>query len=66
LLPAASIGVRRRQNMKKKDLDNTSYSLYTFIGNRINPDKIPLKDLEMCIKRKSVVEEHMKIEKLDL
>ncbi|MDD5465954.1 MAG: type II toxin-antitoxin system RelE/ParE family toxin [Candidatus Omnitrophica bacterium] len=25
---------------KKKNLDNTSYSLYTLVGNRINPDKL--------------------------
>ncbi len=29
-------------------------------------DKIPLKDLELCIERKFITEEHVKIEKLDL
>jgi len=29
-------------------------------------DKIPPKDLEVCIKRKSIVEERAKMEKLDL
>ena len=33
---------------------------------RKKADKIPPKDLEVCIKRKSIVEEYMKVEKLDL
>ncbi len=33
---------------------------------RKKTDKVPLKDLEMCIKRKSIAEGHTKIEKLDL
>jgi len=33
---------------------------------RKNTDKIPQKDLDMCIKRKILVEEYAKIEKIDL
>lgn len=62
--------------MEKRGLDNTSYSLYNLIKNRDSvilvhairkkTDRIPSKDLEVCIKRKYIAEEYATIERIDL